>query len=166
MKQGTPAERYGVAVGRWTFAGRASISFVCVADCARPFGLGFAERRGHSCLERFALFLPNAFACELSSTSIRSESASLGFWERRTSSFCSCACFLNREPLKGFFMLSGPGSATSISLAEGFDFLVELMLESLAILFPAECFGTGRHTCGPQPNFSERDTAELKSSPL
>ena len=127
-------------MGRRTFAGRA-ISFVCVADCARPFGLGFAERRGHSCLERFAMFLPNPFACELTSTSIRSESASLGFWERRASSFCSCACFLNKEPLDGFFMLSVPGSATSISLADGFDFLVELMRESLAILSLAECFG-------------------------
>ena len=133
-------------MGRWTFAGRASVSFVCVADCTRSFGPGLVGRRDHSCLERFALSLLNPFACELSSTSIHSESASLGSGETRASCFRS----LLTEPLEGFFMLSEPGSATSISLANGFDFLVKRMLESFAILFPAECLGTGRHTCVPQ----------------
>ena len=141
-------------MGRWTFAGRASFSFVCVADCTRSFGPGFVGRRDHSCLERFALSLLNPFACELPSTSIHPESASLGSGERRASCFCS----LLTEPLEGFFTLSGLGTVTPVASADGFDFLVE---RSFAILFSAECLGTGRHTCGPQPNFSVRGTAEL-----
>ena len=44
-------------------------------------------------------------------------------------------------------------AAPPVASADGFDFLVE---RSFAILFSAECLGTGTHTCGPQPNFSER----------